>query len=323
MKKAFTLIELLVVIAIIGVITAALITTFGSATESAQAAICLNNMRSLAMAANARAMRTNRYPTAGSVELMGLEAGGGGSYYAPQPGWISWLSRGNYDDGHGNEHAKNHQSNEIPPFYGTGNEDDMQFALTNGTLWKATSGDRGLYVCPVHRNYAKKHGVATPRWSYVMNARFGWDYSEGEKAIGTVGSGFGVWYNTLTRPDKTLMFAELPTVDPETGLDLCKECTGLKADAVLQYQEVKASDGSKGQYASSSGKAESIGFVHKAGKRDRCAHVAFADGHTEKLIWRDGGVSPKELTAYLCRGWDVTFSEGSGWKLAQDADRAE
>ena len=325
MKKAFTLVELLIVIGIIGILAGVLFATFGGATESARAAQCLTNMRSLAMAANARALRSEYYPLAGSREVVDLDADDGKTWYVPQSGWISWLSRGNYDDGKGHQRASAHRSNTVLPFFGNGNEEDMTFALTNGTVWISSGRNRSLYVCPVHNLYRKNLGRKAPYWSYVMNARFGWDTSKGSKAIGTSSAAGVVYYNSLARADKTLLFAELPAIDPSTGADVGEDKSGLAADCILQYKEIQSrtAKGSKGANASAGGEAESIGFVHKTGKRGYCAHVAFADGHTEKLVWRDGGVDSQTLTAYLCRGWDVTFDAKGGWKLADGADEMD
>ena len=326
MKRAFTLVELLIVIGIIGILAGVLLATFGGSTESARAAQCLTNLRSLALAANARALENEYYPLAGSREVVDLDNSTGKTWYRSQAGWISWLCEGNYEDGNtGEKRASAHRSNPIAPFYGNGNEKDMSFALTNGTVWISSGRNRSLYVCPVHNLYRKNNGRKAPYWSYVMNARFGWDYSEGSKAVGTWETAGKVRYNSLTRADKTLMFAELPTVDPESGEDLGEDKDGTASDCVLQYKQVQASGGkaAPGGNTTGSGDGESIGFVHKAGKRGRCAHVAFADGHTEKLVWKDGGIDPKTLTAYLCNGWDVTFDAKGGWKLADGADEMD
>ena len=326
MKRAFTLVELLVVIGIIGILAGVLLATFSSGTESARAAQCLTNMRSLAMAANARAVENEYYPLAGSREVVDLDDSTGKTWYRSQAGWISWLCEGNYMDGNtGENRASAHRSNTQPTFYGNGNEDDMTFALTNGTVWMTSGRNRSLYVCPVHNLYRKNNGRKAPYWSYVMNARFGWDTSKGSKAVGTAQTAGAVRYNSLTRADKTLMFAELPTVDPESGEDIGEDKDGTASDCVLQYKAIAANtkSKSKGYCSSEDGSEESIGFVHKNGKRGRCAHVVFADGHTEKLIWKDGGIDPKTLTAYLCRGWDVTFDAKSGWKLADGADEMD
>ena len=72
MKKAFTLIELLVVIGIIAVLSAILLGTFSGATESARAARCLSNMKSLA-----NACQTAGYPSATSSETVDVDVSGG------------------------------------------------------------------------------------------------------------------------------------------------------------------------------------------------------------------------------------------------------
>ena len=64
---------------------------------------------------------------------------------------------------------------------------------------------------------------------------------------------------------------------------------------------------------------EIIGFNHPNGKRGLSAHVAFADGHVEKLSipaapsgsgWtvKLGLNDLKDLTKWLCEGKDVTFN---------------
>lgn len=321
-RFGFTLIELLVVIAIIGILAGVLLATFGGSTESARAAHCLSNMRSLAVAANARAMATGGYPLAGSREAYGPTADGSICYW-PQPGWISWLSKDKYDDGHGHERATgSRQKIDVFPFCGNDNPDDVQYALTNGVLWIASSRNRALYTCPEHILYRQGRKAPTAYFSYVMNARFGWDYTKGSGSI-VAGEPYVIEFGKLTRADKTLMFAELPTVAVDGG-EAEDDATGLKSDCVLQYLDVAASgtDNKKDPYASESGEAESIGFVHKATGGRRCAHVAFADGHTEKLVWTDGGVDSKTLTAYLCKGWDVTVS-AAGWNLSENADKVE
>ena len=315
-KRGFSLVELLVVIGIIAVLSAVLLVSFSGATDSARAAKCLSNMRSLAQAVNSYAMEENTYPYAGSFETIGSDPETHRPAYMSQPGWISWLCKGNYDSVKG---SSSHRSNPIAPYYGTGNDDDALFALTNGTLWVSCAKNRSLYVCPLHSRYCTEHGKAQPVWSYVMNAKFGWDYEKGSKPIALE----GMMYGALSRADRTLLFAELPTIDPTTGNDVSEKHSGLTADCVLQYQDVKSAKGSTGLYSSSSGEAESIGVVHTIGKGMPCAHIVFADGHTEKLAWRNGGDDVKRLTAYLCRGWDVTFSSKNGWKLAPDADQIE
>ena len=108
----------------------------------------------------------------------------------------------------------------------------------------------------------------------------------------------GIPYGSLKNADRMLLFAELPfgAGDGET-----------LADPLLDYK-----------------KNEIIGFNHTAAGK-RCAHVAFADGHVEKLrtnikfkkgVRDDGSNSEfKELTEWLCTGVDFTFNGQKYQKL--------
>lgn len=321
--RGFTLIEMLVVIGIIGILAGVLFASFGGATDSARAAQCLSNLKGLAQAANAYGMRTGNFPVAGTREAVGVELNTANqsarTVYRPQYGWVSWLDQGLYDDGNGNRVSTSHRSGQICPFYGTGNIKNDTYAITNGTLWVACAHNRKLYTCPEHVRYRARKQKKAPLWSYVMSSYFGYDYSKGERAVASDESG-GLWYVGLKRTDKKLLFAELPTVDPETGGDL-DDATGYEADCTLQY---KGSVNGKNYKTSEwNGKAETIGFPHKHGKRGRCGHVAFADAHCEKLIYSNKGLSMDKLTVILCEGLDVSFNTGSGYALPNNADEME
>lgn len=296
MKKAFTLVELLVVIGILGILIGVLVASMSGGTDSALAARCLTNMKNLATACQTFGMATGRYPRAGSYEQMGFDESQGiqnvkRSYYEVR-GWVSWDSR----DAYGKADKKGPQSHKASPgwFTSTYNQEyeTREYALTNGALWKYVSGTREVFVCPLHRK--KYQGRRDPVWSYVMNSYFGWDKSKGVRPMD---SGYnGIEYGTLAHADKRLLFAEIPFTDvidtPDEG-----EGPGTRNDCTLQYE---AKDG--GEY---------IGFNHGKGKRDRYAHVVFADGHTEKIICPRQGISvsdAKELTELLCQGKDVAFN---------------
>ena len=316
MKKAFTLLELIVVIGIIAVLAGVLLASFRTSTESARAAQCLTNMKNLAQAVNAAAMEDafNHNPPAGSTEIRFMTTSGA-SIFVHNPGWISWLCNhheySKYRDRAPHWYANEHKSVNMAQSY-SDNDEDTRFAITNGAIWRAVAGNRSIYTCPTHVRYCREHQHALPNWSYVMNSRFGWDSTKSAK----IGS-FGIEYGRLKRADRTLMFAELPAADPDSGKPIFDDSeTG--SDSVLQFQAAKAKSEDKFT-AGGNAKAETIGFVHKTNRGKWCAHVVFADCHTEKLVWGKDGIKAQELASYLCRGFDVVF-DGSGWSLPTGGD---
>ena len=328
MKRAFTIIELLVVIAIIGILAATLIASFGGGTESAREAKCLSNMRNLAQGAISVAARESYFPPAGSHALVGAD-GNGKTIYTERVGWISWLSKSD-------EYGMRTRGKAKPTSFvncqnvgayakGSGKDDDGDFALSNGKLWTAVGKERGAYTCPSHVLRAGKKGMRV-RFSYVMNAYFGYDSSKGSDAVGTIDGSDGVWFNT-SRLDRKLLFAELPiggvavpsTEKDSSGNDSYSDGNGdPETDCVLQY---KASVNGNSYNSEWSGTAEAIAFNHKSGKR-RCAHVVFADGHTERLLAprTSGGLNDEQLTALLCAGVDIGF-DGKQYQLIKDGDK--
>ena len=324
-KRAFTLVELLVVIGIISVLMGIMLGTVLSGTDSARAAKCLSNMRNLAQAAIATANRdTNysHYPAAGSYATIEIDNSTGKPYCQENRGWISWLSTS--DPYHtrttGDKPASFVKVNEASAF--EQDEEKALFAITNGTLWKAMGGNLDSYRCPSHAILAKKHGVNL-RWSYVMNAYFGYDQSEGSDVCAPSRCS----PSGLVRKDRVLLFAELPfaisgacdsanKVDEGTAYATGENNAML--DCTLQY---KASYNGRNYNNDYGGTAEAIAFNHKSGK-SYCAHVAFADGHVEKLILpKDGsGLTSVQLTALLCEGVDVAY-DGKGYSLITDGDK--
>ena len=302
MKKAFSLVELLVVIGILAVLMGVLIATISGGTDSARAARCLTNMKNLATACNTRAMARGWYPLAGSIEQRTLDTSTSSSVqfkYYETPGWISWDSRGSYQ-GKTTSHVASSSW-----FTSAYNEEDevRQYALTNGALWKYLSGNTDVYVCPSHRKLLK---YKKPLWSYVMNQKFGYDYSYGAKAIGA-----GIEYGSLARADRVLLFAELQFVETDKLEVNTDTSAGIRNDCTLQYS-----------------KQEVIGCNHPSGKRGLCAHVVFADGHVEKLSvpatrngdnWsiKLGRSDLEDLTKWLCQGKDVSFN-GTRYEKLQD-----
>lgn len=319
------MVELLVVIGIIGILAGVLFVSFGGASDSARAAQCLTNMKNLAAACNAYAMKTGFYPLAGSREAMDMEDDNGTvkAVYTPQKGWISWLDEGQYLDNEGNQKASSHRSIKPCPFYGTGTEETDVYAITNGAIWKYTGFNRKIYTCPEHKLTSGKRVL----WSYAMNSKFGYDYSQGSKPVATADS-HGIWFNTMKRNDRVLLFAELPTIDPETGSRENEEPGETEADPTLQFKgnvsgKSYPEKSTWGCTAKWNGTAEVIGFPHRHGKRGRCGHVVFADGHTEKFVYNATGLDLEQLTTALCEGLDITFSPGKGYKVPNNADEME
>lgn len=310
-RKGFTLVELLIVIGIIAVLSSVLMATFGGATESARAAKCISNLRSLANAASAYAMEGNReyhyptgggyFPLAGSVETRAGSAYG--DSYGEFVGWISWLSS-EEQYGKDSKGTTSHKSIEIPICSGTGDPKKDRFMLTHGSLWKAVGKTSDVYVCPTHRKKREAAHKSPPIFSYQMNAYFGYDKTMGAGDSGLpyeVESSLGKKSGGLSRADRTLLFAEL---NEDGGED------AYSMDSVLNYQ---ATVNGKQYGKDWKNKAETIGFIHPGKHGKKFAHVVFADGHTEKLANGTKGLTYEQLTALLCEGEDVAFT-GDGYQ---------
>lgn len=304
-RKAFTLVELLVVIAIIGILAGILMGTFSGGSESAKAAKCMANMRNLAQACQSYGANDtvwHQYPAAGSHEYMEVDNSGSQPkvVYKEVKGWISWYSKDSYRN-----QPTSHQGSGswMTSMYSTDLDQNL-FCITNGALWKFVGGNAKTYVCPSH---AKAKGIkkGEPAWSYLMNSRFGWDYSMGSKCTGVNTLSF----SGLDRADRVLLFSEVPF----SGIGNWQpdgEGSGTECDCVLQYNGSIVGDNSSKAKGS-----ETIGVNHKNGKL-LFAHVAYADGHTEKLRIPFTGTIKKpqvndneirNLTAWLCAGKDVSF----------------
>ena len=340
-RCGFTLIELLVVIGIIGILAGILMTSFSGGTSSARAAKCLSNMRNLAQvtigcAAKNHPIFGEHFPLAGSRAVMNAKSSDGSIEYLEETGWISWLSmkdeygmRGGASvtdgtAGSGTEHPKSFVKIKNASAYSSGDDSKEQdFAIQNGAIWPSMNGNRECYVCPEHALAVRKKGLNV-HWSYVMNAYFGYDWSDGQKAVDAleIETNDRVSLNS-TRLDRTLLFAELPFNDHDfSGSKIDTEFSSSAStenDPVLQYGAKYDGEDFNQKWK---GSAESIAFNHKAGSR-WCAHVVFADGHTEKLLLPKGGggLTREQLTALLCGddkrggGKDISFDGKSYTKL--------
>ena len=322
-RKGFTLVELLVVIGIIAVLSSILIATFGGATESARAAVCLMNLRSLANAASAYSMEPGPwyypsggkyFPLAGSVETKYGTASGG--LYGEFVGWISWQSKDVYGTGETDgKKVTSHQSVEKVPYYGTGDNKMDRWALEHGSLWKSVGRTADVYVCPTHAANCKKKNRSRPLFSYVMNAKFGYDVTDGKSDMGLayeVESSIAQKAGAIARADRLLMFADMDTKAQEenSSSDTKGAMCPPEYDCTLNYKATLngVSYGNSWKHA-----AETLGFIHKGQKNRMYAHVVFADGHTEKIVAPGGktgtagsGLDKYELTAALCEGLDVS-----------------
>ena len=285
MKKAFTLIELLVVIGIIGVLAAVLLGTFSKASESALSAACLVNMRSVATAWIAAALTgdVKFFPTPKPEEWTYPGANLSQSYHE-KPGWLSWDSRGLYNNHIAN--SSQESSCKKVSLYSSDFE-AVQFALSNGSVYKHLSGNTSTYVCPLHK---KKRPDAN--WSYFMNnvIKRAEDLNEVMVDPDDPQKGF-----RLVMRDRQLLFGEIPFRKDGPG-DWFPDGEGAstETDAALEL------DGET---------PENIGANHQIGN-EWVAHVAFSDGHVEKL--RVGkkatGDDLRELSKLLVWDKDITFN---------------
>lgn len=300
-KKGMTLLEMLVVIGIIGILAAVLLSQFGGATESAKAAQCMNNMRSLSVAVinTATAQADGVYPSAHSLKHKHI-VNGKINWYVYK-GWISWTKSG---DSSGRTRV---EGSDI--YLGDTSDDNIWFAITNGAIWTATGKSRVAYNCPIHENlYKKKNNGRAPGWSYVMNDKFGtvhedhnWGIRMDSVQVNRASTSKPKWVKVVS--DKLLMFAEIQALTLENNTVGAPEPdfsgTGDAGDCVLK-----------------SGNGEVIGFNHKVSGGRYAGHVAFADGHVEKLLLPKRG-SLSDLTKYLCEGYDVTF-DGAGYTRVEE-----
>lgn len=304
-RTGFTLIELLVVIGIIGILATIMVSVMSGGNESALALKCMANLKNLASGCQAHGMATRHYPTAGSFEK---DVNDG---YMESPGWLSWNSNGAYGKtGVSGGHIASagwYQSAYNQDYFGA------EYCYTNGSLWKYVAGNRSVFICPTHAREKRFHD-APPKWSYVMNAYFGWQDSPSQSYPGD----FPKVYGTVSHADRRLLFAEMQFIQDDTSAGLgaymnASESSGTECDCVLQY---KAPKGGKHKDEGD----EVIGFNHKAGKRDWYAHVVFTDGHTERLHWPREGMKLgdlQELTGLLCEGMDVAYSDGHYKKVEE------
>ena len=293
-KSAFSLVEMLIVLGIIAVLAGVLLSQFGGATDSARATQCATNLRNLVTAAQSYAMQQDDgyYPAAQSFIYKVPDHKKNKLVERKRVGWIS-----------GRE--ENEIMNITPVPFNSADEEALRYAITNGAagvMWQAMGATRTAYQCPIHAEAFRKKNGRRPGWSYMMNREFGMTDTSNKNQSwwGLKMTGSYSFDNRSRSPDKVLMFAEYQAITindsgDSVSLDAKLDASGTEADSVLDYKN-----------------GEVIGFNHRVDKRHYAAHVAFTDGHVEKLHKpTSGGISLKDLTKYLCRGHEVTFRNGS------------
>lgn len=298
-RNGFTLVELLVVIGILAVLMGILLASIGGTTDSARAAKCLANMKNLAVAIQSYGTQSRFYPYAGSIMYMDVDLSQGRDQskiikYYERTGWISRASQGYFPS----------QSKKEPPSISMYTEDEElgEYAVKNGALWPFVNGSRSVYICPLHAIKCKH-----VRWSYLMNAFFGWNAAE-NFAYGSRHHGYE--YDRMSAAERMLLFSEVPFQGPGEWFP-SGSGGSMDTDAVLQYNGADKAPtvGGKGRRNGT----EHVGANHKNGK-NWFAHVVFVDGHVEKLrCSTDNGVplnsdNLRDLTTWLCTGQSVSFT---------------
>ena len=305
-KSAFTLLEMLVVIGIIGVLMGVIVSQFGGATESAKAAKCEANMKNLVTAAHTCAMeqKDGYFPAAGSFIYQWVDHKKVEMVDHKRVSWIAGAERSNSG------------KSPFSPVAFNGDDDTVRHALTNGNagaMWKAMNRNREAYQCPVHADAVRKETGRMPGWSYVMNRWFGCEdavhnknknwWGQSKDSLSTPKGGKPGNSTVRREASKMLMFAELQGADfGQSGYDSINAKSYLKASVPLADAVLDHCNG------------ESIGFNHKTSKRGISGHVAFVDGHVERLFYpRSGsGLSLQALTMALCNGHEISY-DGRGY----------
>ena len=296
-RRGFTIIELLVVIGIIAILLLALIPLMSGSRDSAQTAKCKNNMHALAQGVISYAQANGEYghfPAAGLYRSIDYKTRKRKQYYPHRP-WISNVG----DVSTLNGTRTSIELGTVAHF--TDSDLDVKFALTNGAIWQAVNESFEVYRCPAHVTaYEKANDGRLPGWSYMMNQEFGFN-KDGAGSINFFGGSIKDMITVSTRNDgnrdsktdasrghdKVLLFAEIQGVDVSSAnLKAVVSGGGIESDAVLEYTQ------------------EDMGFNHPIGKKKWGGNVAVADGHVDTYILPTG-MSRRELTRYLCQGYDV------------------
>lgn len=192
-------------------------------------------------------------------------SGGAKTVYLEVKGWISGDTRGYYETWFKDlgRYGSTSDHKDIPPI-SLYETDHEKYEYALTNGWMYARVDRRSEVFVCPTHVDRMKG-RKPHWSYVMRS--------------------GDRENSGQPPERTLVFAEVPFPEKGGAKNGANESEEL-TDAILPYPSEK----------------EHIQGNHKVGNHTM-AHVAFVDGHVEKL--RVDGLSEanlKELTNWLCEG---------------------
>lgn len=301
-RTGFTMIEVIVVMGIIAILVAVMMPMLRGNRDSSLTAQCKNNMRNLAQGVLTRAQANTygHFPSAGLYRYIdGVDVKKKKPIYVPHRPWIS--NKGDSRNLNSSYAGDNPPMGTVVSF--TDSDEDIRIAITNGVIWHAVGTAYEVYRCPVHASTFKKAKGRLPGWSYMMNQEFGYDVN-GSGVRGFVARCLGSNIGSHS-PDKVLLFAEVQGAkveDKENGITLepVVNRDETKSDAILKYKE------------------EEMGFTHSLGKGRYGGNVAFADGHVDTIVMPKNKSYIKELTRYLCQGYDVPH-DGSKPSTPPDA----
>ena len=274
-RTGFTMVEIIVVMGIIAILVAVMMPMLSSNRDGALAAQCKNNMRNLAQGVLARAQANSygHFPSAGHYRYIdGVNVSKKKPIYAPHRPWLS--NKGNIESLNARLSGDTY-SGAVVSFADP--DEDVRTAITNGVIWHAVGTAYEVYRCPVHASNFKKAKGRLPGWSYMMNQEFGYD-ANGSGVRGFVARCFSSNIGSHS-PDKVLLFAEVQ------GAKVEDKDHGISLKAVVDRDE--------------------IGFTHPLGKGRYGGNVAFADGHVDTITMPTDKNYIKDLTRYLCQGYDV------------------
>ena len=302
-KSAFTLVEMLVVIAIISLVAMALSSAVRGARRTANAAKCQANLKNLHAAVTTFFADNGHYPHASSYEVMGRNSKG--KVFSERQGWVSWVPKGG---------GKRRDANGKTPWSGNGNEkshadkfyfpantdQNMQQAISEGSLFKYVGKDPMTYRCP-----QSKFTPAGSRifLSYSMNAWFichsylHEDYGRWKRVKNGVSVDYARCSKDFTSknssdkhvyyiPSRMALFIEMEDADDSSdgdrdgqSADGKQQARVLKGDCVWEWSAVVCSDSTR-ELGRFNFKKRDEGHFKGASKY---CNIVFVDGHVTAI----------------------------------------